>query len=219
MTKKKKQRTDPSALRRVSFPEDEKKNLWLSRILDSYHVVDRGVASATEAQKKRGRILACGKGCHNCCSTHKDIPVYPHELKGIIWYSTEKISGPLREILKSQLRDFTNTDPCPFLIEGNCVIHPVRPMACRQFNVFDRPCEKGEDPYYSRRQDVMDPVKKYVDQAFIIMLPFYGVEKESERIRIVETGSMHKMVRELHACRWNELAKKMQRLDNSTGVQ
>ncbi len=89
----------------------------------------------------------------------------------------------------------------------------MRPMACRQFNVFRKPCEEGEDPYYTRREDVMDPVKKYVDQAFFIMLPFHGVEKDSERIRIVETGAFHKTVKELHACNWRNLAEKMDRFD------
>lgn len=86
-------------------------------------------------------------------------------------------------------------------------------MACRQFNVFGSPCGEGEDPYYSRREDVMAPVKKHVDQAFFVMPPFYGVDKESERIKIIETGAFHRMVKELHACNWKELAERMERLD------
>jgi hypothetical protein len=60
----------------------------------------------------------------------------------------------------------------------------------------------------------MDPVKKHVDQAFFVMLPYYGVEKESERKKIVDTGSFHRMVRDLHQCTWHELAAKMHRRDN-----
>jgi len=86
-------------------------------------------------------------------------------------------------------------------------------MACRQFNVFGKPCQEGEDPFYTRREDVLDPVKKYVDQAFFIMLPFYGVEKESERIKIVKTGAFHKMAKELHAFNWKSLAGKMHDFD------
>jgi len=209
MSKKKKQRFPFDKIKRVSFPGDEKKHSWLGPLLDAYFIVDKGVAKAIEAERKKGRNLACSKGCSNCCSTHKDIPVYPLELEGIFWYVTEKTTGPAREVLKRQLNDFTISAPCPFLIDGACSIHPLRPMACRQFNVFGEPCGPGEDPYYTRREDVMDPVKRYVDQAFFIMLQCHGVEKESERIRIIETGDIHKMVRELQACKWKELASKL----------
>lgn len=209
MSKKKKRRSLHDKMKRISFPEDEKKYSWLGPLLEAYSIVERGVAKAVEAERKRGRALACSKGCSNCCAVHKDIPVYPLELRGIYWYVTEKITGPVREKLKRQLNDFTMAAPCPFLIDDACSIHPLRPMACRQFNVFGAPCVPGEDPYYSRRGDVMDPQKKYVDQAFFIMLPSHGVEKESERIKLIETGEVHRMVRELQACKWKELASKL----------
>jgi Fe-S-cluster containining protein len=199
MPKKKRIKSGANSVKRLSFPVDEKKHSWLKLLLDGYNIVDKGVAGALKAEQKKGRILACGKGCSTCCSTHKDIPVYPLEIKGISWYVTEKITGQEREALRKRLYGFR--------------IHPMRPMACRQFNVFGKPCKEGEDPYYTRRGDVMDPVKKYVDQAFFLMLPFYGVEKESERIRIVETGAMHKMAREMYLCNWKNLAEKMDRFD------
>ncbi len=213
MPKKKRNKSGSDGVRRLSFPRDEKKHLWLKMLLNSYYIVERGVAGAIDAEQKKGRSLACGRGCSTCCSTHKDIPIYPLEIVGISWYVTEKITGPERKALKKQLDAFTKHCPCPFLIDGTCSIHLMRPMACRQFNVFGSPCKEGEDPYYTRREDVMDPVKKYVDQAFFIMLPFHGAEKESERIRIVETGAIHKMARELHLCNWKNLAEKMDRFD------
>ncbi len=209
MPKKKKHKSGFGKVKRLSFPQDEKKRSWLTVLLDAYYIVDKGVAKAIQSEQKKGRQLACHKGCSNCCSTHKDIPIYPLEIVGISWYVTEKTSGPEREILKSQLDNVKMNSPCPFLIKGACSIHPMRPMACRQFNVYGMPCKEGEDPYYSRREDVMDPVKRYVDQAFFIMLPFHGVEKDSERIKIVETGAFHKMVKELRACNWRNLAAKM----------
>ena len=213
MPKKKKTRSPGANVKRPSFPGTEEKNSWLKLLLDGYHIVDRGVAVAIEREKKRGRKLACTKGCSHCCATHKDIPIYPLELKGIIWYVTERVTGSERERLKKQLVNFKKDRPCPFLVDGICSIHPLRPMACRQFNVFEEPCAEGEDPYYTRRQDVMDPVKKHVDQAFFVMLPFHGVEKDSERIKFVESGEMHRMVRELHSCNWKALAEKMERHD------
>ncbi|MBI5740211.1 MAG: YkgJ family cysteine cluster protein [Nitrospirae bacterium] len=217
MSKPKKHRPGPVKAGRPSFPGDEETQPWLALLLEAYHIVDRGIARALEAEQKRGRKPACAKGCSHCCRTHKDIPVYPLELTGISWYVTEKIEGRARDALRDRLEHFKKDDPCPFLAEDACSIHPVRPMACRQFNVLDRPCEEGEDPYYTRRSDVQPPVKKYVDQAFFIMLPFYGVEKESERARIVETGAFHKMVRELHCCNWKGLAGKMRDFDLKKG--
>ncbi len=213
MPKKKNKKSVLYRAKRVSFPDDEKDKPWLGMLLDAYHIVDRGVTKSIETERKKGRKLACAKGCANCCSTHNDIPVYPLEIVGILWYVTEKITGQVRENLKRQLNAFTKNSTCPFLVEGGCAIHLLRPMACRQFNVLGRPCEVGEDPYYTRREDVMDPVKKYVDQGFFIMLPYYGVENEKERIKIIETGSFHNMAKELHACNWVELAGKMERFD------
>ncbi len=209
MPKKKKQRSALDKMKRVQFAGDEKKHSWLGPLLEAYFIVDKGVAKAIGSERKKSRNLACSKGCANCCSTHQDIPVYPLELQGIYWYVTEKITGIERDTLKKQLDDFTSPGSCPFLISNACSIHPLRPMACRQFNVFGEPCAPDEDPYYSRREDVMDPVKRYVDQAFFIMLSCHGVEKESERIKIIETGDIHKMVRELQACNWKELAVKL----------
>lgn len=199
--------------KRLSFPEDEKKHSWLRLLLDAYFILDQGIAKAIEEEGKKGRRLACVKGCSNCCRTHKDIPVYPLELVCLSWYASGQVTGEVRGVLKQHLENHGKGGPCPFLVEGACSIHPMRPMACRQFNVFGKPCEDGEDPFYTRREDVMNPVKKYVDQAFFIMLPFYGVEKEAERIKVIESGSFHKLVKELHACNWKTLAKTMREFD------
>jgi Fe-S-cluster containining protein len=203
-------------IKRPSFPEDEKLQPWLSILLDAYDIVDRGVAQAVEAGQKRGRTLACRRGCSYCCRTHRDVPVYPLELVGISWYVTEKITGPERGMLMEQLKNYSSDGTCPFLLNDYCLIHPLRPIACRQFNVFGKPCIEGEDPYYTRREDVMPPVKKHVDQAFFVMLPFYGVEKESERIKIIEKGEMHRMVRVLQSCNWKSLAGKIDDFDRKT---
>ncbi|MEW6602292.1 MAG: YkgJ family cysteine cluster protein [Nitrospirota bacterium] len=200
-------------LKRLSYPEDEKKLPWIGLLLEGYFIVDKGVARSIDSAQKNGRKLACSRGCSHCCSTHKDIPIYPLEIAGVSWYAAEKLKGPDRMILKEQLAVFKKSDTCPFLVDTRCAVHPVRPLACRQFNVFGSPCAEGEDPYFSRRGDVMDPVKKHVDQAFFVMLPFYGIDKESERIKIIETGAFHRMVKELHSCNWRELAERMDRLD------
>ncbi|MGB9715131.1 MAG: YkgJ family cysteine cluster protein [Thermodesulfovibrionales bacterium] len=198
---------------RLSFPDDEKIYDWLSPLLNAYYIVDKGIAEAIRREKKRKRRVACAKGCSNCCRTHKTIPVYPLELVGISWYVIEKVSGNEREILKSNLRYYKENEPCPFLLNGSCIIHPMRPVSCRQFIVFSKPCAEGEDPYYTRIKDVLMPPKNYIEEAFFIMLPFYGVKDESERRKAIKSGAIHKMVKLIQTCNWKSLADKMDDFD------
>ncbi len=214
MKDKKLKRTGYINPTRVTFPYDEKRYSWLPMLLNAYYVIDKGVSEALKEEFKKGKRLACRKGCSYCCKTHETIPVYPLELVGLSWYLTEKIKGQHRDILKRQLIIYKQGDPCPFLIDGICSVHPVRPAACRQFNVFGNPCEEGEDPYYTRPDDVLKPIKKYIDRAFFIMLPFYGITDENERIRVIETGGVHTIVKLLQSLNWKSLAEKMDEFDS-----
>jgi uncharacterized protein len=213
MKDKKQKKSGSFPLKRLNFPLDEKRYAWLSFLLDAYLIVDRGIDDALRKAFREGRKLACSKGCSNCCKTHQTIPVYPLELVGLSWYVTEKKNGPEREIIKSQLRLYKENDPCPFLVSGACSVHPMRPVSCRQFNVFDIPCGEGEDPYYTRRTDVLSPIRKYADRAFFLMLPFYGIDDEKERWKIIETGAVHQVVKLLQTCNWKSLADKMEEFE------
>ena len=199
--------------KRLSFPSDGIVHPWLSMLLDAYYIVDKGIDEAIKMELRQGRKLACGKGCSYCCKTHQTIPVYPMELVGLSWYVTEKIHGPERQIIKTQLNNYKENDPCPFLVAGACSVHPMRPVSCRQFNVFRQPCAEGEDPYYTRREDVLSPIKKYTDRAFFIMLPFYGVENETGRWKIIESGAIHQVVKLMQTCNWKSLAEKMEEFE------
>ena len=108
MSKKKKKKI-PGQPQRCSFPEEEKSRSWLSLLMDAYHIIDKGVAKAIASEKKKGKKLACAKGCSNCCLTHNDIPIYPLEIIGITWYVTEKLAGDVRDILRPQLENFKET--------------------------------------------------------------------------------------------------------------
>jgi Fe-S-cluster containining protein len=202
--------------KRLSFPVDVKMYSWLSMLLDAYYLVDRGIAEAVKVESRKGRKLACGRGCSSCCKTHSTIPVYPAELVGLSWYVTEKMKGPVRQIVKTQLRNYRDNAPCPFLVDGVCTVHPMRPISCRQFIVFGKPCAEGEDPYYTRREDVLSPIRKYVDRAFFIMLPFYGVESEAQRWKIIESGAVHQVVKLMQTCNWKSLAEKMEEFERKT---
>jgi Fe-S-cluster containining protein len=209
MKKNKKQATD-SLSRRLHFREDEQRLPWLSPLLDAYSIVDTGVAIAIrDAERKEKKRLACGKGCGTCCVHQKDLPLYPHEIVGIYWYASEKMTGPLRGVLKSRLAGRDAASGCPFLIDNSCSIHPVRPFGCRQFNVFTAPCAPGEDPYYTRRDDVLKPIPAYLDRAFTAVIPLYsGVRKEDVpgSIRIIRRQIMNLLTYD-----WSKLAELMEK--------
>jgi len=180
--------------RRVHFPEDEQRLRWLPALLDSYAIIDTGVAIAVREEEKRRKVkLACTKGCGNCCAHQKDLPVYPHEVVGIYWYVSEKMASPLREVLRSRLAGHMPGSACPFLIDHACSIHPIRPIGCRQFNVFGAPCAEGEDPYYTRRHDVLDPIQDYTDRAFAAVLPFYNMKEDdsARAVRLIRSQIMN----------------------------
>jgi Fe-S-cluster containining protein len=199
---------------RLDFREDEKKLPWIPLLLDAYAIIDSGVSTAiNDEEKKRGVRLACRKGCSNCCTTHRDIPVYPLELVGIYWFVIEKLPHSLRGILKNSLLNHRKGDLCPFLIDGICSIHSMRPIACRLFNVFNRTCEAGEDPYYTRRTDVLSPRRECTDSAFSIMLPFYGVTGKRAIERAVRTRVVDSLARALQLYNWQELSIRMDEFD------
>lgn len=200
---------------RQRFPEDERRLPWLSMLLDAYSVIDKGIAFAIQEEETiRKRTLACKKGCDTCCRTQNDIPIYPLEALGIQWYVVKKISEPRRSVLRDRLLSPGNGKVCPFLVDGCCSVHPLRPIGCRQFNVFTRPCEEGEDPYYTRRDDVLMPIRNYTDKAFSIMLPFYGITDEKTKTEVIRNGLIHTKARVLQSLNWSELAKRMEDVDS-----
>ena len=217
MSKQKKRRQPSHRIQRLCFAEDEKKFTWLSMLLDAYFITDQGVAEGIELMRRKGHRLACAKGCSSCCVTHRSIPAYPIELVGITWYAVEKLPDPARSRLLVQLRAHHEGDPCAFLLDGICSIHPLRPMACRQFNVFNRICEAGEDAYYTRRHEVLTPLKKYTNKAFMVTMPFYGARSRAECRRIVEKGFMHMAAKDMQQCNWQSLAEKMASAEKGNG--
>ncbi|HEX9114275.1 MAG TPA: YkgJ family cysteine cluster protein, partial [Nitrospirota bacterium] len=211
--KKSLQKKGNSLSRRVHFPEDEARLPWLPMLLDAYAVADTGVAIAIrDEEKKRKKKLACGKGCGNCCQHQKDLPLYPHELVGIYWYVSEKMVSSGRDILRNRLAAHAAGSACPFLIDNSCSIHPLRPLGCRQFNVFTKPCAEGEDPYYTRRGDVLVPLQDYTDRAFSAVLPFYNLKREAglaAAVRLIRSQIMN-----LQTYDWKKLVEIMEQADS-----
>ena len=199
---------------RLSFSTDEARFPWLSILLNAYATIDEGISAAIHREQKQGRELACSKGCSSCCATHQDIPVYPLELMGMSWYVIEKLAPPLREQLQQQLQNIDSLSTCPFLLDGACSIHPMRPIACRQFNVLDKACADGEDAFHTRKGDVMIPIKRFTDDAFDTMLPFYGIKRKGERRKAIKQGALHALAKVMRDCNWHSLVDKMIAFDS-----
>lgn len=208
--KKNRKQTPPGLSRRLRFPEDERRLPWLAPLLDAFAIVDTGVAVAVRnAEKREGKKLACGKGCGACCVHQKDLPLYPHEIVGVYWYVSEKMPASLREGLQARLGSRDTGQGCPFLIDDACAIHPVRPFGCRQFNVFTAPCAPAEDPYYTRRDDVLQPIPEYLDRAFAAVIPLYsGVRGDDAAgaIRVIRAQIMN-----LLSYNWSKLAEAIEK--------
>lgn len=77
------------------------------------------------------------------------------------------------------------------------------------FNVFDGACAEGEDAFHMRRGDVLTPIRRFADQAFDCMLPFYGITKRQERREAIKTGRLHALARVLQGPEWVRLADRM----------
>jgi Fe-S-cluster containining protein len=196
-------------LRGLHFPEDEKKFTWLPMLLHAFQVMDQGVNLAIRQEEARGKKLACCQGCSVCCRMESDIPIYPLEMVGMAWYAGEKIPAALRIQLAENLKNHIQGKPCPFLIDHACSVYTMRPMACRQYNVFQKACAEGEDAFYSRKEDVLIPIREYADKAFFLILPFYGVTDPTERKNLIQRGGQHTLAKVLQQMDWKNLGDKL----------
>ena len=204
--------------KRKVFPDDEKRYQWLSLLLDACALIDEGVDGAVaRAEERTGLRLACRRGCDSCCRTQRDIPVYAHEVTGIYWYCTEKVRPPTRGVLRHRLATHTRGGACPFLMDGACVIHPVRPAGCRQFNVLGEPCAEGEDPYHTRRRDVVAPPREVLRRAFGLVLPLYGKEALKGGRKETVEAIINTQALRLPDLDWARLASRMGEYDSRRG--
>lgn len=181
---------------------------WPPMLRKMHAVIDAGVVAAL-----RGRKVACRQGCTVCCRTQGDIAAFPLELTGISWYCTERLEGTARAAVRSQLEKHIRGGPCPFLVAGSCAVYEVRPMACRQFTVFGKPCAEGEDPWHTRRQDVLVPRRESLARAYRIMLPFHGVAAREEQDQWLARRLVDSLARNLPELDWRSLVKLMDRFD------
>ncbi len=73
----------------------------------------------------------------------------------------------------------------------------------------------GEDPYYTRRHNVLDPIHEYTDRAFSVLLPFYNIMGhaggEEAAVKLIRAQIMN-----LQAYDWKKLIAVMEKVDTRT---
>ena len=95
--------------------------------------------------------------------------------------------------------------PCPFLVDGACAVYPMRPLACREYIVFNQPCRLGERPEQTRPLDVLPLARTAQLQAFTVLLPFYGVREDTARDAALQNRLVLRDTRILQQLDWQGL--------------
>ncbi|QJB56507.1 YkgJ family cysteine cluster protein [Pseudodesulfovibrio sp. zrk46] len=158
----------------LRFPEDEAVLPWLSMLLDAYDITNENVRTVMEKDIQSGLSVACSSGCGMCCSC-EPIPLTSLELSGIIWFIRRKMYLGPRQRIEESIKRFSGKVGCPMLIDEKCSIYPMRPIACRHFNVYERTCEPGEEVMDTRPEHVLKPDHDKAQAAYRAMLPYYGI--------------------------------------------
>lgn len=190
---------------RVRYAQDEDRQSWLMALLDAYALIDGGVAAVTEDRVRAGQgSTACREGCHFCCI--QPIPVTPLEVEGVFWFLQRKASADIRRAMAARLGAYRPGPECPMLLDGRCAVHPLRPVICRDFNIFSEPCRKGEDPSRTRPGDLLTPMPRVVAEAYGLMLPYYGIVGREERREAVRGRYHLARTRLMQNVDWSPLA-------------
>ena len=195
---------------RLTYPDDEARYSWLSTLLDAYHIVDVGISiELTEEEAKRKAKVACHQGCSNCC-LRPTVPITSLELMGISWFATEKLKGNVRDTVKKQLLYHRQTTQCPFLVNSVCSIYLMRPIACRIFFIFGKPCQPGERVELTRPHDIWTHSRDVARQVAMTVLPFYGITGKRKKLEAFEDGYIHDISTPMHELPWEKIYKQME---------
>ncbi|MBE7159287.1 MAG: YkgJ family cysteine cluster protein [Rhodospirillales bacterium] len=141
-----------------------------------------------EAAAQHGTLIQCGPKCSACCHQLVPISPFEAEalanwIRSLPGEQQQALMGRFQQALLA-LQDRgvlaqlnpgmfqLSTDrwkelngayyaagvPCPFLDQGNCGIHPIRPLICREYVVVTPPAYCSE-PGHPRAEVVVLPVK------------------------------------------------------------
>lgn len=181
---------------------------WLQTLLDIYALIDSWIAEEKERKGVNPKIV-CSKGCGQCCKI-LTIPINHLEFRGLCWYISEILPMEERLMIKKRIHMYDFEEGCPFLIKEACLVYPVRPLACRQFFVLNKPCTEGIHPWLERREDIFCAIDSKISWLIATKyLPLYGIKDESEQRKAFEQGYLHECDQPLTSYDWTGLSVRL----------
>lgn len=121
-----------------------------------------------------GGVVGRPTGCHQ-----RNVSVTAVELAGAIWHLDRHAPDTVREAALERLArpsiPGADSAGCPFTQQGNCLVGPMRFMACRQLFVAGSSCASAPDAGFPRRAGLLTPLRQFTLRAFSLLLPFYGI--------------------------------------------
>jgi len=159
-------------------PDSSLTHLWLPSLIKAQAIMDVGVRLAIRHESAvRGEKPACRDKCAGCCSS-RHMAATSLEIAGAAWHlkreSSPRSLSALERLGRSD-QDGNDAESCPLLVDGLCAAYSMRFLSCRQLVVFGRACSMGEDPFRTRRSDVLTPLRTYAYKAYSLLLPHLGV--------------------------------------------
>lgn len=95
-------------------------------LFERYQIFIAGVAGQCQAAfTAHGKAMRCRPGCADCC---RPFSLLPLEM-AVVRQAVRELDHPRLEALKSRVSQ--ESDRCPLLEEGLCVIYASRPLICR----------------------------------------------------------------------------------------
>ncbi len=198
----------PAVLARTKYPHEAKYS-WLSLVLDADAILDYETQLAvTEQVQARGQDIASHEGCSECC-VRQEVQVTRLEFMAISWFYCEMCNADLRGRIRSQLISCNERIACPFLIDNACSIRLVRPLVCRGFFVYGKPCAPNEDVSKTRPQDIHPAdiaLGRYI--AFRLLdYPDFGCPTVAAKEEAFKNGIMATISKPMHVWDWAAYVK------------
>lgn len=135
------------------------------------------------------------------------IPMNHLEFQGLSWYVSEILPLEERKVIKSRLTIDDEDAGCPFVIDNICAVYPLRPIACRQFFVLNKPCVRGENPWYKRREDIYGALNDDISWMIATKyFPLFGLHDEEVQLKAFQRGLLLENDMPLSSYPWLRLA-------------
>jgi len=181
---------------------DEDEHAWLTILLDALHVLDHGLTHEVAAEEqRRGVRVGCHAGCTACCQSN--VRLRPIEIEGIAWYAATRLDEDTWQRVKAQLAG-PERGVCPFLLEGQCSVRPLRPITCRTFFVFGQPCRVGERLFELRSGDVFERSEALFERMAMRLLDdaSFGLRGNQNKRTAYHTGVMVRSALRMEQVDW-----------------